>query len=229
MPLGNQGPTEFAGPFTGAGIYRFVRGGISVAGQNEDGVAPCDTATLAPLDYVNRPVTSYSYAAPYHTIGFGGAAVGVNALVGLKVMVVKGHSYLAFATVVSNTANSLVAYDDVPSDWELTTDNLIDVFPFKLNIGNSGLCRVTARGTLTSGTLSPGDTIATAIAWVYDTQRRVWSILSTASGLPLLHGVEIDVSDQQYSILALQIVGVDMLPDLDKIEVEIQTARKFYS
>lgn len=225
MPLFNQGPSENWLPSSGAGFMRYARG--SIASYSLDGVAPCDTA-LDPVAYPNLNVTSYSFSSPLHTIGFSGATIGVNALVGLKVLVAKGNPAGAYATIVSNTANTIIAYDDQPQTWALTTANALSVFPYKQSVENTGLLRITPYGELTAGTLAIGDGVGAATLFVWDQERRKFSVVGPATGAPLQHGVQFEITTPQAGVYALQITGVSLVPSLSKIEIRTELAKQYY-
>lgn len=205
---------------------RYVRG--SIASYGLDGVAPCDTS-LDPVAYPNLNVTSYSFSSPLHTIGFSGATIGVNALVGLKVLVAKGNPAGAYATIVSNTANTIIAYDDLPQTWALTTANALSVFPYKQLVNNVGLLRITGYGTLSSGTITAGDALGTATLFVWDKQRQKFSIVGPATGTTLEHGVQVEIATPQEGVYALSLGGFSAaVANLDEVEIRTETAKQFY-
>lgn len=226
MPLATQGSPENANPFSGAGFMRFVRGGIGT--YSTDGAAPCDESFNARV-FPSVAVTSYSFASPYHTIGFSGITVGANELIGFKVQVATGSPLNAYATIVSNTSNSLIAFDDAPETWALTVANSIALFPYKQLVNNVGLLRITGYGTLSSGTITAGDALGTATLFVWDKQRQKFSIVGPATGVTLGHGVQFEIVTPQEGVYALTLGGfAGAVANLDKVEIRTETAKQFY-
>lgn len=204
---------------------RFVRGAIG--SYSADGVAPCDE-NMDPVTYPNLAVTSYSFSSPLHTIGFSGATIGSNELVGMKVLVAKGNPMGAYATIVSNTTNTIIAYDAAPQTWALTTANALAVFPYKQVVENTGLLRITPFGTLSSGTIAIGDSVGTGILYVWDQERQKFSISGPTTGVPLQHGVQIELATPQAGVYVIQVTDVSAVPNLSTIQIRTELAKQYY-